>query len=636
MTEQMSNQKDVGVVQTRVVKINLPSAGLVLDNRETLPELQVAYESYGSISPSGDNVVYICHALTGDAHVAGVHDEKDAKPGWWDAMIGPGQGIDTRRFHVICANILGGCMGTTGPSSINPRTGKPYGSAFPSITTGDIVHVQYLLLKQLGVRRLAAVVGGSFGGMQVLEWAIRYPGMVDKCVCIASAMSLSAQALAFDIVGRNAILADPAWTAGDYYGHPERPAQGLAQARMIGHITYLSSENMKRKFGREKKQMPHLLPRFATPFQIESYLDYQSNKFVSRFDANSYLHITEAMDVFDLTENTADPAEVFQVVDDCTQFLVVALSSDWLFPPEQSLEVARTLIRAGKRVTYCLLKSPYGHDAFLVEIEHLAEVVRAFLEAPHTATDNTVASGKPTVCAPVKQDRNAVFPQPVAEQSDPPQDGTTNQSLWMRGQRSVPFNNDYRLIEDVIHAGSRVLDLGCGDGELLCRLMAARGIVGLGIDIDLDNVIKVIRKGLDVFQCDLDAGLSSIPDHSYDYAILSQTLQVVRKPRFVLSEMLRVAREGVISFPNFGHWRHRLRLSFFGRMPVSASLPFEWYDTPNIHLSTLKDFRALCRKDNIRIVDMVCIPRGWMDSACLRLGMRNAGSDRILIRIARC
>ncbi|MBU4199757.1 MAG: homoserine O-acetyltransferase [Verrucomicrobia bacterium] len=614
MTEQGSKSGNVGVVKTQIVKINLPPEGLVLANRETLPELQVAYEAYGPLAPTRDNVVYICHALTGDAHVAGVHDMPDAKPGWWDAMVGPGKGLNTQRFHVICANILGGCMGTTGPSSLNPRTGKPYGSSFPSITTGDIVRVQYLLLKQLGIRRLAAVVGGSFGGMQVLEWAIRYPEMVDKCVCIASAMSLSAQALAFDIVGRNAILADPAWAGGNYYEHLERPAQGLSQARMIGHITYLSSENMKRKFGREKNPTPEPLHRFATPFQVESYLDYQGNKFVNRFDANSYLHITEAMDVFDLTENVDDPAEVFRNVDLRTQFLVVALSSDWLFPPEQSLEVARTLVRAGKRVTYCLLKSPYGHDAFLVEVEHLAEVMRTFLEAPRQL-ENAISSGA--------ADSRAAAP------------GQGEAGKFPRTRLAMRSGDDYRLIEDMVRPGSRVLDLGCGDGELICRLMTERRIIGLGMDIDLDNVIQVIRKGLDVFQCDLDAGLSSIPDQSYDYAILSQTLQVVRKPRFVLSEMLRVAREGIISFPNFGHWRHRLRLGFIGRMPVSDSLPFEWYDTPNIHLSTLKDFRALCRKDGIRIVDVICISGGWPDSALIRLGLRNAGSDRILIKIAR-
>ena len=604
MNEERSDKGSVGLVETKRLRLRLPPEGFVLENGDALPELQVAYETYGNLSASGDNAVYICHALTGDAHVAGYHSRDDAKVGWWDAMIGPGKGIDTSRFHVICANILGGCMGTTGPSSIDPRTGRPYGSKFPSITIGDIVRVQELFLRQMGLTRLAAVVGGSLGGMQVLEWSIRFPQMVKKCICIASGMNLSAQALAFDIVGRNAILSDPAWTGGDYYHNQQKPSQGLAQARMIGHITYLSSENMKSKFGREKKEMDGPLPRFATPFQVESYLDHQSSKFVNRFDANSYLHITEAMDVFDLSEKTGDPSDAFRNVDSKTRFLVVALSSDWLFPPEQSLQLASTLVRAGKRVSYCLLRSPYGHDAFLVEIECLAEVVRSFLESPD---------------CPV-----AVAPAPRLGAS--PDGG---------GKRRADTAGDFSMITERITPGARVLDLGCGDGSLLCELMACRNIAGLGMDIDLENIINVIRRGLDVFQCDLDAGLSAIPDKSYDYAILSQTLQVVRKPRQLLNEMLRVARMGIVSFPNFGNWRHRLHLGMTGRAPVFESVPFEWYDTPNIHLASLRDFRALCELDHIRIEEEICVPRDLADRLFVRMGWRNIGADRVLIGISR-
>ncbi|MDD5677728.1 MAG: homoserine O-acetyltransferase [Kiritimatiellae bacterium] len=605
-----TTEDSVGLVETRHVSIRLPPEGLVLENGSSLASLQVAYESYGKLATAGDNVIYICHALTGDAHVAGYHSAQDKKTGWWDAMVGPGKGIDTNRFHVICANILGGCMGTTGPSSLDPRTGRPYGSSFPAITTGDMVRVQYLLLQHLGIKRLAAVIGGSFGGMQVLEWIRRYPHMVDKGVCIASAMSLSAQALAFDIVGRNAIQADSAWAGGDYYGKEQTPDQGLAQARMIGHITYLSSENMKLKFGREKKAIHEPLPRFATPFQVESYLDYQGSKFVDRFDANSYLHITEAMDIYDLAENCADPADAFRSVNSRTHVLVVALSSDWLFPPEQSLAVARALIRAGKHVSYCLLPSPYGHDAFLIEVERLADVLRTFLASVSAScVDAKVANMPSTPPPPRRFVRKRVHGELERE--------------------------DYIRIIDQIVPGARVLDLGCGDGELLCELMARKTITGLGMDIDLEHVINVLRKGIDVFQCDLDAGLSVIPDQAYDYAVLSQTLQVVRKPRLVLNEMLRVAREGIVSFPNFGNWRYRLRLGLKGCMPISGTLPFEWYDTPNIHLSTLKDFRSLCRMDHIRIMDTVCIPRGWGDAALLRLSRHNMGADRVLIRIAR-
>lgn len=599
MKTNSKKQGSVGLVKTKSLRLTLPAEGFKLENGGILPEITVAYETYGRLSAAADNAVYICHALTGDAHVAGVHSEKDEKPGWWDAMIGPGKGIDTDIFYVICANILGGCRGTTGPSSIDPRTGKPYGSSFPSITIGDIVTVQRLFLQQIGIERLAAVVGGSLGGMQVLEWAIRYPRAVSKCVCIASGMHLSAQALAFDIVGRNAITADPAWKNGDYYDAGQKPSQGLAQARMIGHITYLSSENMKRKFGRVKKEIHGPLPRFATPFQVESYLDYQGAKFVNRFDANSYLHITEAMDVFDLVEKASDPANAFNRVDPDTRFLVVALSSDWLFPPEQSLQLAGALLRAGKRVSYCLLRSPYGHDAFLVEIDRLAEVTRAFLEAPaQPAADRPISGAK--ACGTAKRD-----------------------------------TSDFASIIERIEPKSRVLDLGCGDGDLLCELSARRRVQGLGVDIDIENIIGAIRKGLDVFQCDLDSGLNAIPDCSYDYAILSQTLQVVRKPRQLLKEMLRVARRGVVSFPNFGNWRHRLRLAFAGRMPVSYSLPFEWYDTPNIHLATLLDFRILCRQDKILITEERDIPSGLIDRCLIRCGLKNLGADRVLICISR-
>ncbi len=629
MNNSMNNSAGggVGLVQTQRVQIVLPPEGLVLESGAVLPELHVAYETYGSLAPDGGNAVYICHALTGDAHVAGRHAAADRKPGWWDAIIGPGKGIDTSRFYVICANILGGCMGTTGPSSLDPRTGRPYGSNFPKITAADIVHVQYLLLRQLGIPRLAAVVGGSFGGMQVLAWSVRYPGFVSKCVCIASAMSLSAQALAFDIVGRHAILSDPDWLGGDYYAAGKAPARGLAQARMIGHITYLSSENMKRKFGREKRGGMLPAHRFATPFQVESYLDHQGAKFVERFDANSYLHITEAMDVFDLAENHPQPASAFAGVHPETRFLVVALSSDWLFPPEQSLEVAQALCQAGKHVSYCLLRSPYGHDAFLVEVEHLSDVVKNFLEAPAGTTAPGV-NPPPEGGAPLNSGRKSAA---AAQDTG----AARLRRLHLRWVGHANGGQEYRLIEKCIRPGSRVLDLGCGDGGLLQMLAARRQVLGLGMEIELENLLAALRKGLDVFQCDLDDGLHMIPDYTYDYAILSQTLQVVRKPQLVLSEMLRVARVGIVSFPNFGNWRTRLRLLASGRMPVSRTLPFAWYNTPNIHLFTWRDFAQLCAQDRIRILDVFCTAQNWMDSALIKLGRRNLGADRVIITITR-
>ena len=585
----MSNlnlEQSVGRVETKTVRIPLHEGGLTLEGGGVLPDLTVAYETYGILSPGKDNVIFICHALTGDAHAAGVHSPEDKSPGWWDDMIGPGKGVDTNRYHVICANILGGCKGTTGPSSINPATGRPYGSDFPSITIGDIVHVHHLLLQQLGIERLHAVIGGSFGGMQVLEWSIRYPDVPAHCICVASAASLSTQALAFDIVGREVITSDPGWSGGDFYGTGRLPKDGLAAARMLGHITYLSPEIMTVKFGRKKKEQT-TGQRFKTRFEVESYLQYQGEKFVERFDSNSYLHITHAMDSYDLAETHGDLNTAFRNVK--AKFLVVALSTDWLFPPEQSLEIASSLMQIGKEVSYCLLKAPYGHDAFLVDIEHMSQVICTFLG------------------------------------------GCADSSLSVEAVK----RNDYDAIASLIEPGSRVLDLGCGDGDLLSLLATNRNTSGMGVDIDLHHLIASMDKKLNVFQGDIDQDLSVIPDGAYDYVVLSQTLQVVRRPREVLHEMLRIAREGIVSFPNFANWHNRLRLGLTGRMPMTEALPFEWYNTPNIHLATLKDFLNLCRRDKIRIKRLMPLTERSLSRALVAAGFNNLGAERILVNIAR-
>ena len=578
-------EQSVGQEETRVVQMALPPEGLVLEGGGRLRELTVAYETYGALNPAKDNAVFICHALTGDAHAAGYHSVDDKNPGWWDNMIGPGKGFDTNRFYVICANILGGCKGTTGPSSVNPATGHPYGAEFPAITIGDIVHVHNLLLQHLGISRLHAVVGGSFGGMQALEWSIRYPDVPQHCICIASAASLSTQALAFDVVGRDVITSDPHWAGGNYYNTGKLPKDGLASARMLGHITYLSPEIMTSKFGRKKKELGSE-ERFSTRFEVESYLQHQGEKFVERFDSNSYLHISHAMDSYDLIEAHGDLKTAFRNVK--ARFLVVALSSDWLFPPEQSLEIASALVQIGKPVSYCLLKAPYGHDAFLVDIVHMSQVISTFLGA-----------------TPKRESRPAVK------------------------------HDDYDLIAELIQPGSRVLDLGCGDGGLLARLSANRNISGMGMDIDLQNLIAAMDKELDVFQGDIDEDLSMIPDQAYDYVILSQTLQVIRRPRDVMHEMLRIAREGIISFPNFANWHNRLSLGLTGRMPKTKALPFEWYNTPNIHMATWSDFLTLCRQDNIRVKRIIPLAERPISRLLVAARLQNLGAERILVNIAR-
>lgn len=581
------SSQSVGTVETRIARIPLSTEGFVTESGFCFHELQIAYETYGDLNRDKNNVIFVCHALSGDAHVAGYHTLEDKHPGWWDDMVGPGKGIDTNRFHVVCANILGGCKGTTGPASTNPATGRPYGSGFPAITIRDIVRVHRLLLHHLGIKHLHAVIGGSFGGMQVLEWSILYPGFVDRCVCIASAASLSTQALAFDIVGREVITSDPAWAGGDYYDTGKVPIDGLAAARMIGHITYLSPEIMAAKFGRRKRSRS-APERFQTFFEVESYLQHQGEKFVERFDSNSYLHITHAMDSYDLAEKHGDLPAAFRDV--TARFLVVALSSDWLFPPEQSLEIANALVKAGKRVSYCLMKAPAGHDAFLVDTEHLSRTIRTFL-------------------------RN--------EYASPPEPSSL-----------AAKQADHAGIAGMIRRNSTILDLGCGDGGLLARLAADSGTTGLGVDINLNNLIAALEKGIDVFHVDIDEGLDMIPDHAYDYAVLSQTLQVVRKPREVLHEMLRIAREGIVSFPNFGCWTNRLHLAFIGRMPMSRTLPFEWYDTPNIHLATWRDFAQLCKHDGIGIASVIPIAETFVGRLLVRMGLWNLGAERVLVKIS--
>lgn len=341
---------------------------------KSLPGYQVAYETYGQLNLEKSNAVLLCHALTGDSHVASHHE--DDTPGWWDAMVGPGKAFDTTKYFVICSNVLGGCKGSTGPGSDNPETGQPYGLSFPMITTADMVTAQAALLDALGIERLLAVAGGSLGGFQALEWAIRFPQRVRRVLGVATAARVSPQAIAFNAVGRHAIMNDPSWNNGDYYPG-EGPVVGLSTARMIGHITYLSEASLERKFGRRLQDKDQPAYDFSTEFQIESYLNYQGQRFTQRFDANSYLYLTKAMDYFDLAADYGSLAQAFQSVE--ASSLIVSYSSDWLFPPEAGLTIARGLRQAGKAVSYVELESSAGHDAFLVDTAALAAIIPPFL-----------------------------------------------------------------------------------------------------------------------------------------------------------------------------------------------------------------------------------------------------------------
>jgi homoserine O-acetyltransferase len=368
----MTHRQGLGLVETRQVEVAHPPDRLVLQSGVAFGPVAVAYETYGTLAPDGGNAILVCHALSGDAHAAGLH--RPDTTGWWDPMIGPRRPFDTDRFFVICSNVLGGCRGTTGPSSTDPATGRPYGLSFPIITVADMVAVQARLLDHLGVGRLLCVAGGSMGGMQALQWAASHPERVGSAVVIGATLKHSPMQIAFSEVGRQAVMADPDWRGGDYYGH-RVPARGLAVARMIGHITYMSDRSMEEKFSR-RTTGENFSFSFAEDFQVEGYLRYKGDSFVRRFDANSYLFITKAMDYFDLSADPLfTPGRTIG-----TRFLVIAFRSDWLYPPSQSREIVRRLKSLHTEAVYMEIPSEYGHDAFLVEYEAQSHLIRHFLE----------------------------------------------------------------------------------------------------------------------------------------------------------------------------------------------------------------------------------------------------------------
>ncbi|WP_425496018.1 homoserine O-acetyltransferase MetX [Opitutus terrae] len=345
---------------------------------QTLPGFTLRYETYGTLNATRDNVILICHALSGDHHCAGLHTPEDRKPGWWNNLIGPGKAVDTTKFFVVCANVLGGCQGSTGPSSTNPATNQPYGLAFPFVTIIDMVRSQKLLLDHLGINALHAVLGGSMGGMLAMQFAIEYPAYVRRVIAMATTAREGAQAIAFNEVGRQAIMQDPEWNHGDY-AKGGGPRVGLAIARMMAHITYVSDASMDRKFGRRRKgNGTGGAYTFDVQFEVESYLQHQGQAFINRFDANTYLYITRALDHFDLPQVYGSLEAAFAPVQ--AQTLSVGFTSDWLFPPEQNRAITLALLRAGKSASYAELTTDLGHDSFLLESEELYTLVRAFLE----------------------------------------------------------------------------------------------------------------------------------------------------------------------------------------------------------------------------------------------------------------
>jgi homoserine O-acetyltransferase len=370
----------LGNVEKKQFTFARPPFELALESGEKLGPVTLAYETYGELNATKSNAVLVLHALSGDAHAAGYY-RCESTLGWWDNMIGPGRALDTQKYFVICSNVVGGCRGSTGPSSIDPETGKPYGTDFPLVTIGDMVNAQRHLVDNLGIERLFSVIGGSMGGMQVLQWMMAYPERLRSAIPIATALKHTPQQIAFNEVGRQAVMADPNWRCGHYYGSA-LPAKGLAVARMIGHITYMSDVSMAEKFGRRLKADKEPF-KFAAEFEVEGYLRYRGSNFVKRFDANSYLYITKAIDYFNLL-NGSSLSSIFKGLK--AKVLVIAFKSDWLYPSYQSQEIVKALKLAGVDASYCEVNSTYGHDAFLLEVEEETHLIKHFL--------NTVFNGK--------------------------------------------------------------------------------------------------------------------------------------------------------------------------------------------------------------------------------------------------
>ena len=539
-----------------------------------IESLDIRYETYGELNAAKDNAILVCHALTGDHHCAGFHFDDERKPGWWNDMIGPSKPIDTNRFFVICSNCLGACQGTTGPSSVNPATGQSFGLSFPDLTVSDMVRAQKLLVDQLGLEKLYAVIGGSMGGMQVLQWAVEYPEIVERIIPIAATARHSAQAIAFNEVGRNAIIQDAKWQNGEY-PEDDGPDVGLSIARMMAHITYLSEKSMERKFGRNKRNVEGenagSNQRFAVEFEVESYLRHQGKSFVNRFDANTYLYLTKALDRFDLYGENDDLSEAFSKV--TARTLAIGFTSDWLYTPAQNRDVADTLLRLGKEASYVEINYDLGHDSFLLKADAFHNLIRAFLgtELDQAAEDACIPKGE-------------------------------------LARKEVKRETDFQVISQWIGEGERVLDLGCGRGTLLNHLRKTKMVYGVGVDVDPDKVTSCVSHGVSAYQGDVRKALQIFERDSFDWVVFSRTVEELEDSGEVLRDALRVGKRVAVSFVNHGFWLNRLNYFLSGSRTRNEVYPEAWHERSPSNPFTLSDFESFCQETGITIHR--CVPLG--------------------------
>jgi homoserine O-acetyltransferase len=593
--------RSVGAVVAQRAPFDSP---LPLACGRSLPQYELAYETYGTLDAARANAVLVCHALNASHHVAGYYADDPDNIGWWDNMVGPGKPLDTDRFFVVGVNNLGSCFGSSGPLTKNPATGAPWGADFPLVTVEDWVDAQARLADRLGIRQWAAVMGGSLGGMQALAWATRYPDRIRHALVIAAAPNLSAQNIAFNEVARQAIRSDPDFHEGHFEASGTKPRRGLVVARMIGHITYLSGEQMEEKFGRALRE--GLKFSFEPEFQIESYLRHQGQKFAEYYDANTYLRITKALDYFDpaiATEGNLARA----LSPAACRFLVVSFTTDWRFAPARSREIVKALVDNNRVVSYAEIVAPHGHDAFLLDNPQYMAIVRAYYE--RIAAENGVRDDFPNALQSSARTERKIVSDPISPDEARALGPESVPVTYTPSAAAAAGRADFATIAPWVARGSRVLDLGCGDGSLLAYLARERGAKGYGIEIDDAGVLACIASGVNVLQSDLDSGLAGFDDASFDCVILSQTLQAMHRIEDIVVEMLRVGREAIVTFPNFGHWSHRWQI-LKGRMPVSPSLPYEWYNTPNIHLCTVADFDAFLAARRLDVMNRVVLAGG--------------------------
>ena len=544
---------------------------LPLRSGKLLRQYDLAFETYGTLNAERSNAVLVCHALNASHHVAGIYAGVAKSEGWWDNLIGPGKPLDTDKFFVIGVNNLGSCFGSTGPMQTDEATGAAYGADFPVVTVEDWVDSQARLLDRLGITQLAAVLGGSLGGMQALSWSLQYPTRVRHCVAVATAPNLSAQNIAFNEVARRAIVTDPDFHGGHFYAHGVLPRAGLRVARMVGHITYLSDDAMEAKFGRDMKAAEPAYSTQDVEFEIESYLRHQGDKFSDYFDANTYLLITRALDYFDPARAFGGDLSATFARAEC-KFQLVSFSTDWRFSPARSREIVKALLDNKLDVSYAEIDAPHGHDAFLLDDPRYHGVLRACFD---------------NIAREVQQVGRKPQPDKLVASS----------------------SRDVELIAQMVPAGSRVLDLGCGNGELLAHLRQHRQCTGYGVELSDANVLACVKRGVNVIQLNLEDGLATFADQSFDVVLQLDTMQHLRNTERMLTETARVGRTGIISFPNFAHWPNRVSV-VRGRMPVTKALPHQWYDTPNLRVGTFADFETLARKLGLKTLDAFGIQNG--------------------------